>query len=405
MNSSSPPSTPPRETIYQWHGRDRHGKPARGELSAHSLALAHSALRERGVLVAQLRPKRFSGRIKPKDICMLTRQLATMIKAGVPLLQSFGIVANSHTNPAVVRLLGQLGTAIESGSSLQQAFAAHPQYFDPLFCNLVGAGEQAGVLDELLARLATYQEKTLALKAKLRSVLLYPAAIVAVALIVTAVIMIVVVPAFAAVFKGFGAELPLMTQAVIALSNWVVAWWHLMLVVLCGTSWGLVRGWRRSPTLRARSDRLLLKLPILGNIVRQACAARWAHTLATMFAAGVPLAEALDAVGTAAGNAVFREASEAVQRDIIAGSSLTLAMAQTQAFPPLLTQMAAIGEESGSLDQMLGKAADMFQSEVDLAVSAAASLMEPIIMVVLGILIGALVIAMYLPIFTLGSVV
>jgi type IV pilus assembly protein PilC len=328
-----------------------------------------------------------------------------MMKAGVPLLQSFDIVARGHANPAVSRLLLDIRADVETGTSLSQAFKRYPQYFDKLFCNLVNAGEQAGILDDLLARLATYKEKTLALKGKIKSAMFYPAAVLAVAVIVTAVIMIWVVPSFKSVFESFGAELPLPTLFVIWLSDQFVAYWPIVFGGTAISAFLFVRSWKRSASMQAATDRLLLKLPVFGPVIMKAVVARWTRTLATMFSAGVPLVESLDSVGGASGNAVYHEATQKIALSVSSGTSLAVAMQQVQVFPAMATQMAAIGEESGSLDEMLRKVAEFYEEEVDAAVASLSSLMEPIIMVFLGGLIGGLVIAMYLPIFKLGSVV
>jgi type IV pilus assembly protein PilC len=294
---------------------------------------------------------------------------------------------------------------IETGTSLNNAFRKYPLYFDPLFCNLVGAGEQAGILEDLLTRLAIYKEKTLAIKAKIKSALMYPVSILAIAFVVTAVIMIWVVPAFKSVFESFGANLPAPTLFVMAMSEFTVKWWWLIFGSLFGTIYFFFQAWRRSPKMQRQMDIILLKAPIFGAVIRKAAIARWTRTLSTMFAAGVPLVEALDSVGGAAGNAVYLEATRKIQNEVSTGTSLTAAMQNANVFPSLVTQMVAIGEESGALDSMLGKVADFFEEEVDEAVAALSSLMEPLIMVILGVLIGGLVIAMYLPIFKLGSVV
>jgi type IV pilus assembly protein PilC len=323
----------------------------------------------------------------------------------VPLLQSFDIVARGHANPAVSRLLLDIRADVETGTSLSQAFKRYPQYFDKLFCNLVNAGEQAGILDDLLARLATYKEKTLALKGKIKSAMFYPAAVLAVAVIVPAVIMIWVVPSFKSVFESFGAELPLPTLFVIWLSDQFVAYWPIVFGGTAISAFLFVRSWKRSASMQAATDRLLLKLPVFGPVIMKAVVARWTRTLATMFSAGVPLVESLDSVGGASGNAVYHEATQKIALSVSSGTSLAVAMQQVQVFPAMATQMAAIGEESGSLDEMLRKVAEFYEEEVDAAVASLSSLMEPIIMVFLGGLIGGLVIAMYLPIFKLGSVV
>ena len=395
------------ESVFVWEGKDKSGRIVQGELRAASLASASASLRRQGVLTTRIKKKKIgrAKRISEKDICFFTRQLATMLKAGVPLLQAFDIVARGHANASVSRLLLDIRGDVETGTSLAQAFRRYPQYFDALFCNLVAAGEQAGILEDLLARLATYKEKTLAIKSKIRGALFYPAAVLAVAFIVTSVIMIWVVPSFKSVFESFGAELPLPTLMVIWMSDRFVEYWYLLFGSLTIGGALFVRTWKHSPALQAATDRLLLRLPVFGEVVRKAVIARWTRTLSTMFAAGVPLVESLDSVGGASGNAVYRDATQRIGAAVRSGTSLTIAMHQTQVFPSMVTQMVAIGEESGALDQMLRKVAEFYEDEVDAAVASLASLMEPVIMVFLGGLIGGLVIAMYLPIFKLGSVV
>ena len=396
-----------KESIYAWEGKDKSGKTVRGELRAGGEAIVNVTLRRQGVLVTKVKKKvyRSGKKISEKDIALFTRQLATMMKAGVPLLQSFEIVGKGHANPSMGKLIMDLRADIETGTSLNNAFRKYPLYFDPLFCNLVGAGEQAGILEELLNRLAIYKEKTIAIKAKIKSAMMYPVSILAIAIIVTAVIMIWVVPAFKQVFESFGANLPTPTLVVMAISDFFVTWWYLIFGGLFGTIYFFFQSWRRSLKKQQTMDRLLLKAPIFGPVVRKATIARWTRTLATMFAAGVPLVEALDSVGGASGNAVYVEATRKIQTEVSSGTSLTVAMQNADVFPTMVTQMVAIGEESGALDAMLGKVADFFEDEVDEAVAGLSSLMEPIIMVILGVIIGGLVIAMYLPIFKLGSVV
>jgi type IV pilus assembly protein PilC len=396
-----------KEMVFAWEGKDKSGKLVRGELRANGESTVNATLRRQGVLVTKVKKKTYrSGKkVSEKDITLFTRQLATMMKAGVPLLQSFDIVAKGHDNPAVSKLIQDIRADVETGTSLNQAFRKFPLYFDPLFCNLVGAGEQAGILEDLLTRLAIYKEKTLAIKGKIKSALFYPVAILAVAFIVTAVIMIWVVPAFKEVFKSFGADLPAPTLLVMAISDFFVAYWYIIFGGLFAGLYLFFQSWRRSLKMQKRMDRLLLKLPIFGAVIRKATIARWTRTLATMFAAGVPLVESLDSVGGAAGNHVYLDATKRIQTEVSTGTSLTAAMQNSDVFPNMVTQMVAIGEESGALDNMLGKVADFYEEEVDEAVASLSSLMEPAIMVILGVLIGGLVIAMYLPIFKLGSVV
>ncbi|WP_442781857.1 type II secretion system F family protein [Collimonas fungivorans] len=396
-----------KEWVYLWEGKDKKGKVVRGELRAGSETVVNVTMRRQGILVTKVKKKTFrSGKkISDKDISLFTRQLATMMKAGVPLLQSFDIVAKGHANPSVSKLVNDIRGDVETGTSLSQAFRKFPLYFDPLFCNLVGAGEQAGILEDLLERLAIYKEKTLAIKSKIKSAMFYPVSILAVAFIVTAVIMIWVVPAFKQVFSSFGADLPGPTLIVMAMSDFMVSNWYIIFPAIFAALYLFFQSWRRSLKVQRFMDQLLLKAPIFGPVIRKATIARWTRTLATMFAAGVPLVESLDSVGGASGNAVYMDATKKIQNEVSTGTSLTAAMENANVFPNMVTQMVSIGEESGSLDNMLGKVADFYEAEVDDAVASLSSLMEPLIMVILGVLIGGLVIAMYLPIFKLGSVV
>jgi type IV pilus assembly protein PilC len=396
-----------REAIFAWEGKDKTGKAVKGELRANGEATVNATLRRQGVLVTKVKKKTFrSGRsITEKDISLFTRQLATMMKAGVPLLQSFDIVSKGHSNPSVSKLLQDIRADVETGSSLNQAFRKFPLYFDALFCNLVAAGEQAGILEDLLTRLAIYKEKTLAIKGKIKAALFYPISILVVAFVVTSVIMIWVVPAFKDVFKSFGADLPAPTLFVMAISDFFVANWYIIFGGLFGALYLFFQSWKRSLKVQRFMDKALLQAPIFGAVIRKATIARWTRTLATMFAAGVPLVEALDSVGGASGNVVYLDATKKIQTEVSTGTSLTVAMQNSDVFPNMVTQMVSIGEESGALDQMLGKVADFYEQEVDEAVDALSSLMEPLIMVILGVLIGGLVIAMYLPIFKLGAVV
>ncbi|MBC3930985.1 type II secretion system F family protein [Undibacterium curvum] len=401
------PAKQVKEVLYAWEGKDKFGKKVQGEMRAGGEAIVNATLRRQGVLVTKLKKKSYSSgkRISDADITLFTRQLATMMKAGVPLLQSFDIVAKGNANPSVSKLLQDIRGDVETGTSLNQAFRKYPLYFDPLFCNLVGAGEQAGILEDLLTRLAIYKEKTQTIKKKIKSALTYPIAILSVAFIVTAVIMIWVVPAFKEVFMSFGAELPAPTLFVMALSDFFVTYWYIIFGGLFGAIYFFFQTWRRSLQMQRAMDRILLQAPIFGAVIRKATIARWTRTLATMFAAGVPLVESLDSVGGAAGNAVYLDATIKIQTEVSTGTSLTVAMQNSNVFPSMVTQMVAIGEESGALDNMLGKVADFYEEEVDEAVASLSSLMEPLIMVILGVLIGGLVVAMYLPIFKLGSVI
>jgi len=396
-----------KEVIFAWEGKDKSGKVVKGEMRAGGEALVSATLRRQGILVSKVKKKSFSSgkKITEKDITLFTRQLATMMRAGVPLLQSFEIVAKGHSNPSVAKLITDLRADVETGTSLNQAFRKFPLYFDALFCNLVGAGEQAGILEDLLTRLAVYKEKTIAIKGKIKSALFYPVSILAVAFIVTAVIMIWVVPAFKSVFTSFGADLPAPTIIVMNISDFFVKWWYLIFGGLFAAFYFFFQTWKRSEKMQRFMDTLLLKVPVFGEVIKKATIARWTRTLATMFAAGVPLVESLDSVGGASGNFVYLDATRKIQTEVSTGTSLTSAMQNANVFPSMVTQMVAIGEESGALDQMLGKVADFYEDEVDEAVESLSSLMEPMIMVILGVLIGGLVIAMYLPIFKLGSVV
>ncbi|CUB07527.1 MAG: type II secretion system F family protein [Tepidiphilus sp.] len=396
----------PKELLFSWEGKDAQNKPARGEIRAPSEASARTALRRQGVVVTKItKIKQRRGRVGEKDLVLFTRQLSTMMKAGVPLLQSFDIAIKGSTNPALTRLLNLIREDIAAGSSLAAAFAKYPMYFDRLFVSLVAAGEQAGILDDLLERLASYQEKILAIKGKIKSALFYPTAVVVVAMLVIAVMMIFVIPQFKDIFTSFGADLPAPTQIVIDLSEFFVANWYYMLVavILLVVGFGMLH--RRSPAFRALLDRMILRIPVIGDIIRKATIARWTRTLATMFAAGVPLNEALVSVGDAAGNIVYREATEKITQAVTSGISLTVAMTDSGVFPAMVTQMVSIGEESGQLDAMLSKVAEYYEREVDEAVASLSQLLEPIIMVFLGVVIGGIVVAMYLPIFKMAQTI
>ncbi|AXK38396.1 type II secretion system F family protein [Crenobacter cavernae] len=393
--------------VWQWEGKDRAGKVIRGEVRAESEAVAKTQLRRQGIAVTKVTKRRagFGRRISEKDITLFTRQLATMMKAGVPLLQAFDISAKGHGNPAVTKMLLEVRADVETGMSLADAFRRRPLYFDKLFCSIIAAGETGGVLDSLLEKLATYKEKVMAIKGKIKSAMIYPSAIIATAFVITTVIMLYVIPAFKDLFSSFGAELPAPTQIVIWLSDFFVSYWWLIFGAIGGAIFGTLYAVKRSPRMQERLDRIVLKVPVLGDVVRKATIARWSRTLSTLFAAGVPLVEALDSVAGASGNQVYSDATRRIQADVSAGSSLKDSMLRTNLFPNMALQMTAIGEESGSLDAMLDKVADFYEEEVDNAVAALSSLLEPMIMVILGVLIGGLVIAMYLPIFKMGQVV
>lgn len=396
-----------KEVVFEWEGKDRSGKLVRGEIRAAGENQVLASLRRQGIMPGKVKKRRMrSGkRITAKDLTLFTRQLATMMKAGVPLLQAFDIVGRGNANPSVTRLLNDIRNDVETGTSLSTAFRKYPIYFDNLYCNLVEAGEQAGILDQLLDRLAVYMEKTQAIKSKIKSALMYPISVVVVAFVVVAVIMIFVVPAFKQVFSSFGADLPGPTLMVIGMSEFFVAWWWLIFGGIGGGLYFFFQAWQRNRKMQQLMDRLMLRIPVFGTLIDKSCIARWTRTLSTMFAAGVPLVEALDSVGGAAGNWLYEEATLKIQHEVSTGTSLTAAMANAHLFPSMVLQMCAIGEESGSIDHMLGKAADFYEAEVDDMVAGLSSLMEPIIIVFLGTIVGGIVVAMYLPIFKLGQVV
>jgi type IV pilus assembly protein PilC len=396
-----------KDFVFDWEGKDRNGKVVRGETRAGGENQVQATLRRQGIFVTKVKKRRMRAgkRIKPKDIALFTRQLATMMKAGVPLMQSFDIVGRGNANPSVTKLLNDIRVDIETGTSLSAAFRKYPQHFNSLYCNLVEVGEAAGILEGLLDRLATYMEKTEAIKSKIKSALMYPIAVLIVAFVVVTLIMLFVIPAFKQVFSSFGADLPAPTLLVISMSEFFVEYWYLVTIVPVFGVYLFLRAWKRSEKIQIFMDRLLLKIPIFGDLINKSAIARWTRTLSTMFAAGVPLVESLDAVGGAAGNIVYKQATDKIQQEVATGTSLTAAMTNANLFPNMVLQMSSIGEESGSLDHMLGKAADFYEDEVDEMVAGLSSLMEPIIIVVLGTIIGGIVISMYLPIFKLGQVV
>jgi type IV pilus assembly protein PilC len=407
MATAAAPVARVKEVVYLWEGKDKSGKIIKGQMRAGGVALVNVTLRRQGIVVTKVAKQRIGrgGKVSDKDVTLFTRQLATMMKAGVPLLQSFDIVGKGHSNPAVSRLLMGIKTDVETGSALAAAFRKYPLHFDALFCNLVAAGEQAGILESLLDRLATYKEKILAIKSKIKSALFYPIAVIVVAFIIMAVIMIFVIPAFKQVFTAFGADLPAPTLLVMGISDFFVQYWYIIFPGIIGGVWGFLELWKRSVPVQIFMDRWSLKIPVFGDLIRKSTIARWTRTLSTMFAAGVPLVEALDSVGGASGNYVYHAATKEIQKKVSTGTSLTASMQESNVFPNMVVQMVSIGEESGALDAMLGKVADFFEAEVDDAVEALSSLMEPMIMVVLGVLIGGMVIAMYLPIFKIGQAV
>ncbi|RMV73025.1 type II secretion system F family protein [Pseudomonas coronafaciens] len=396
--------------VFIWEGVDKKGTKTSGELSGHNLALVKAQLRKQGINPTKVRKKSASifgkgKKIKPLDIAFFSRQMATMMKAGVPMLQSFDIISEGAENPNMRVLVNSLKQEVSAGNSFATALRQKPEYFDDLFCNLVDAGEQAGALESLLDRVASYKEKTEKLKAKIKKAMTYPIAVLIVAIIVSGILLIKVVPQFQSVFAGFGAELPAFTLMVIGLSSVVQEWWLAMVGLLLAGFFLFKRAYKKSQKFRDGLDRLLLKLPLIGPLIFKSSVARFARTLATTFAAGVPLVEALDSVAGATGNVVFKNAVNKVKQDVSTGMQLNFSMRSTGVFPSLAIQMTAIGEESGALDAMLDKVATYYEEEVDNMVDNLTSLMEPMIMAVLGVIVGGLVIAMYLPIFKLGSVV
>ncbi len=398
-----------KKNLFIWEGSNRKGAKVKGEIRGDSAATVKAELRRQGIKPSKVRKKSTlfaSGkRITPKDIAIFSRQLATMMTAGVPLVQSFDIISRGTDNPRMAELLVSIKTDIESGSPLAEALAKHPLHFDELFCNLVHAGEHAGVLETLLHKIAEYKERTEAIKGKIKKAMFYPVAVLIVAFIVTSILLIKVVPQFESLFAGFGADLPTFTRMVIDLSEFMQAYWWLLFIGLAGGIYALIQAKKRSAAFQLALDRLTLKLPVVGDIVNKAAIARYARTLSTMFAAGVPLVEALDSVAGATGNGVYASAIRRMREDIATGRQLQLAMRDASLFPTMVVQMVAIGEESGSLDDMLGKVADFYEEEVNNAVDAMSSLLEPIIMAFLGIVIGGLVVAMYLPIFKMGQAI
>jgi type IV pilus assembly protein PilC len=393
---------------FAWEGTDKNGRKIRGEMLGPGDSFVRQTLRKQGINVTKVSKKGSLARtrtITEKDIAIFTRQLATMLKSGVPLLQAFEIAMRSHNNPSLQKLLGEVRNDVESGSSMSTAFRRHPQYFDGLYCNLVAAGEQAGILDNVLDSIATYKEKMLALKGKIKSALFYPITVMVIAFVITSGIMLFVIPAFKDLYGKAGASLPALTGLVLNISDAFVNYWYVIFGVIIAAVIGLRTAWKRSPILRARMDAWILKVPIFGPLIEKATVARWARTFSAMFSAGVPMVESLESVAGAAGNHVFSEATHWIRSQVATGSSLANCLQSTGIFPNMLVQMVAIGEESGSLDTMLTKVADYYESEVDDAVAGISSLMEPFIMVILGVIIGGIVIATYLPIFKMGSVV
>ena len=402
---------PEKAHVFTWEGTDRKGNRIKGETRAATIALARADLRRQGITPLKIRRKStsiFSNRkqkITSKDIAVFSRQLATMMSAGVPMVQAFDIVGRGHNNASMQEMILSIKADVEGGTSLTASLRKHPLHFDDLFCNLVEAGEQAGVLETLLDKIATYKEKTESLKAKIKKALFYPTAVIVVAILITAIIMIFVIPQFKDLFSSFGADLPAFTRVVITISDFVAAYWWAVLGAVVAVIVTSSNIWKRSPKFRETLDRILLKIPVIGSIMHKAALARFCRTTGTMFAAGVPLVEALQSVAGATGSAVYEKAVLVMRDDVATGQSLQLAMRQQGLFPHMVIQMVTIGEESGALDDMLSKVADFYEEEVDNAVDALSSLLEPLIMVVLGTVIGGLVVALYLPIFQLGSVV
>jgi len=395
---------------FVWEGVDRSGRRVKGEQQGPSSAFVSATLRRQGIRPTRVRrrPKpllSFKRKIKPKDIAVVTRQLSTMIAAGIPIAQSFEILGRGHDNPRMQELLTSIRQDVEAGTNLSEAMAKHPLYFDDLYRNLVSAGEQSGTLDALMDKIATYKEKIEYIKGKIKSALFYPAAVIVVAFVVTAILMIFVIPQFESLFSRFGGQLPTLTQMVIDVSRFFTKWWWAMFGVIAGSIIGIGFSYKRSARLRFLVDRATLRLPVVGEIVRKATIARYTRTLATMFGAGVPLVDALDAVAGASGNRVYYNAVMEIKADVSTGKQLATSMERTQVFPNMVLQMVAIGEESGELEVMLNKVADFYETEVDDAVSALSSLIEPFIIIFLGVVVGGMVVAMYLPIFKMASVI
>lgn len=396
--------------LYVWEGKDRRGNKSKGELTGASLALVKAQLRKQGILPEKVKKKPkplFGGskKITPFDIAMLTRQLATMMKAGVPLVQSFDIVADGLENKGLQELVMGIRNDISSGTSFAGALRKHPKHFDDLYCNLVDSGEKAGALEQMLDRIATYLEKTELLKKKVKKAMTYPIAVIVVAIIVTAILLVKVVPQFESLFQGFGAELPVFTQMVVRLSEWMQSWWFVVLLSIVGTIFLFKEALRRSQKFSDFIDKYLLKMPVVGEILDKSAVAKFGRVLSTTFAAGVPLVDALDSVAGATGNAVYRDAIDRIKNDVSSGTQLQASMRKQDVFPVMAVQLTAIGEESGNLDEMLAKVAEHYEAVVDDMVDNLTALMEPMIMAVLGVLVGGLIIAMYLPIFQMGQVV
>lgn len=399
-----------KSDIYTWQGTDRQGRSTQGEIVGSSQAVVKAQLRKQGIVAKTVKRKpkplfNIKKKIKAADIAIFARQLATMMKAGVPLVQSFDIVAEGLENPTMRDLVIDIKNDVASGTSLASSLSKHPKYFDDLFCSLVSSGEQAGTLETMLDRIATYKEKTESLKKKIKKAMTYPAAVVVVAIVVTGILLVKVVPQFAETFSGFGANLPAFTLFVLHISEVVQEWWFILLALMIAAVFSFLEARKRSHKFAEYTDKLFLKIPVIGNILYQSVVARFARTLSTTFAAGVPLVDALDSVAGAAGSIPFHDAIKRIREDVMAGQQLNSSIRATTMFPTMLTQMVAIGEESGALDDMLAKVATHYEESVDAMVDGLTALLEPLIMAVLGVLVGGLMIAMYLPIFMLGSVI
>ena len=401
-----------KEISFQWKGKDKRGSIMAGEAMATGVPMLRAQLRNQGITLIKAKKKSKnlisltrSKKISAQDICFFTRQFATMMQAGIPIMQALDIVGKGHSNPQMQHLMNQVKSDIEGGSSLADAIRKHPKYFDDLYCSLVDSGEQSGTLEQMIDRIATYKEKTESLKRKIKKAMFYPTAVLCVALIVTAILLIFVVPQFEDLFKGFNADLPAFTRLIINLSEFMQNYWWLVLFMLTGTFLVLKKIHAKSLNFRNTIDRLVLKIPIIGDILSKAAIARFARTLATTFAAGVPLVDALQSVAMATGNVVFKNAVMHIREFVTTGQQMQIAMRDSNIFPAMVIQMVGIGEESGSLDSMLAKVANIYEEEVDLSVDSLSSLLEPMIMVILGVLVGGLVVAMYLPIFKMGSVI
>ena len=396
-----------KEIQYVWEGKDKRGHKVRGKALAANEQALRADLRKQGVAATRVKTQSRvgGGKVQPQDIAVFARQLATMMSAGIPMVQAFEIIGNGHEKPSMQRLVLDIKSNIEGGSTLHESLAKHPLYFDDLFVNLVEAGEHAGALETLLDKIATYKEKTEALKKKIKKALMYPAAVLAVAIIVTVILLIFVIPQFESLFKGFGADLPAFTQMVVNMSKFMQHQGWMLLIVVGGAVYAFLHFYKRSRNMRRNIDRAMLKFPVIGPILVKSAIARFARTLSTMFAAGVPLVEAMQSVAGATGNIVYEEGTLRMKDEVATGQRLQRAMENTGLFPNMVVQMIAVGEESGSLDTMSAKVAEFYEAEVDNAVDSMSSLMEPMIMAILGVLVGGMVIAMYLPIFKLGSAI